>query len=243
MGAWWSMPSCSSWNDADSEKIVSPCWTAITRRVENERPSRTRSTRYTIGTLGSPARTKYECSEWTRRSGSTVRPAATSAWPATCPPKTRCHRERVLTPRKMSRSTSSRSSSATNPSTASCPASASSVSAMPQDVTDVVHPDRVRRPGRRRRCAGHDDHEIVRTADTAADERRVDLPHHLVGGLHRPHEMGLGAPQQRHLTLHRLERSEHEQPRLRLQPREPAGRVAGLGERDQGDRTQRVGDV
>ena len=36
-------PSCGSWNDADREKIGSPCWIASTRRVVNERPSRTRS--------------------------------------------------------------------------------------------------------------------------------------------------------------------------------------------------------
>ncbi len=38
-----SRPSCGSWNDADSEKIASPRWTASTRRVVNECPSRTRS--------------------------------------------------------------------------------------------------------------------------------------------------------------------------------------------------------
>ncbi len=36
-------PVCGSWNDADREKIGTPCWIASTRRVVNERPSRTRS--------------------------------------------------------------------------------------------------------------------------------------------------------------------------------------------------------
>ena len=62
---------------------------ARTRRVVNERPSRTRSTSKTIGTRGSPGRRKYECRECTARSGSTVRPAAIRACPATWPPKTR----------------------------------------------------------------------------------------------------------------------------------------------------------
>ena len=39
--------------------------------------------------LGSPGRMKYACSECTRRSAGTVRPAATRAWPATWPPNTR----------------------------------------------------------------------------------------------------------------------------------------------------------
>jgi hypothetical protein len=38
-----SSPSCASWNEADNEKIGSPFWIASTRRVVNERPSRTRS--------------------------------------------------------------------------------------------------------------------------------------------------------------------------------------------------------
>ena len=44
------------------------------------------------GTVGSPGRMKYACSECTGRSSGTVRPAATSACPATCPPYTRCTR-------------------------------------------------------------------------------------------------------------------------------------------------------
>src|ERR1043166_60752 len=40
--------------------------------------------------------------------------AATSAWPSTCPPKTRCERSLGLTPRKMFSSIGSRSSSRIN---------------------------------------------------------------------------------------------------------------------------------
>ncbi len=63
---------------------------AVTRRVVNDRPSRSRSTWYTIGTPGCPGRRKYACSECTGRSPLGGAAAATSAWPATWPPKTRC---------------------------------------------------------------------------------------------------------------------------------------------------------
>ena len=46
---WCSKPSSSLWNEALMAKMGWPCWMAVTRRVENERPSRTRSTRYTRG--------------------------------------------------------------------------------------------------------------------------------------------------------------------------------------------------
>ena len=39
------------WNDAARLKIACPCWMATTRRVVKLRPSRMRSTSYTIGTL------------------------------------------------------------------------------------------------------------------------------------------------------------------------------------------------
>ncbi|CAM5658450.1 hypothetical protein STENM327S_08997 [Streptomyces tendae] len=94
-------------------KIVRPCCTAVTRRVVNDRPSRSRSTWYTIGTPGRPGRRKYACSECTGRSPSVVRPAATSAWPATWPPKTRCSDSSGLRPRKMLTSICSRSSRST----------------------------------------------------------------------------------------------------------------------------------
>src|SRR5690606_39627277 len=58
-------------------------------------------------------RRKYACSECTGRSPSVVRPAATSAWPATWPPNTRCNDSCGLRPRKMSTSIRSRSSRAT----------------------------------------------------------------------------------------------------------------------------------
>jgi len=60
-------------------KIVRPCCTAVTRRVVKDRPSRTRSTWYTIGTPGRPGRRKYACSECTGRSPSVVRAAACGA--------------------------------------------------------------------------------------------------------------------------------------------------------------------
>ena len=48
------LPSSGWWKEAVRLKIVRPCWTAVTRRVVNDRPSRTRSTWYTIGTPGMP---------------------------------------------------------------------------------------------------------------------------------------------------------------------------------------------
>ena len=41
-------------NEADIVKIGRPCCSAWTRRVENERPSRVRSTSYTMDLEGSP---------------------------------------------------------------------------------------------------------------------------------------------------------------------------------------------
>ena len=52
IASWCSMPLWSVWNDADIEKIVSPCWIALTRRVQNDPPSRSRSTMYTVGRPG-----------------------------------------------------------------------------------------------------------------------------------------------------------------------------------------------
>ena len=57
-GIWWSRPISGRWNDADMKKIGLPCWTATERRTENDRPSRTFSTVYVIGSAGSPGRTK-----------------------------------------------------------------------------------------------------------------------------------------------------------------------------------------
>src|SRR5690349_18012833 len=71
-----------------------------------------------IGTVGSPGRRKYACSECTGRSPSTVRPAATIAWPATCPPNTRWRSSLGETPRKRLTSSGSRSSSAIRSSSA-----------------------------------------------------------------------------------------------------------------------------
>src|SRR5688572_15318928 len=64
-----------------------------------------------MGALKSPRRRKYECSECTRRSGSTVRLAAISAWPSTCPPKTCGLPMSRLSPRNRLISRRSRSSS------------------------------------------------------------------------------------------------------------------------------------
>ena len=89
IGSAWSTPGSSIWNEADIVKIGLPFWMATTRRVVNDTPSRVRSTWYTIGCRGLPGRRKYECSECTRRSLGTVRPAAISACAATCPPNTR----------------------------------------------------------------------------------------------------------------------------------------------------------
>ena len=76
--SWCSMPSWSTrWKEADMEKIGSPSWMAVTRRVAKLRPSRRRSTWKTVGTSGMPGRMKYPCREWTCLSESTVRTAAT----------------------------------------------------------------------------------------------------------------------------------------------------------------------
>ncbi len=58
MAVWWSMPSSRTWKEAERWKIGLPCWTATTRRVVKDRPSRIRSTLYTIGAPGSPGRRK-----------------------------------------------------------------------------------------------------------------------------------------------------------------------------------------
>ncbi|BCJ50982.1 hypothetical protein Asp14428_24570 [Actinoplanes sp. NBRC 14428] len=57
-GEWWSRPSSTTWNEADMKKMVLPCCWAVERRTEKERPSRMVSTVKSIGTVGSPGRTK-----------------------------------------------------------------------------------------------------------------------------------------------------------------------------------------
>ena len=57
-GSWYAGPSSGTWNEAARLKIVSPCWTASTRRVVNEPPSLTGSTVYRIGAPVSPGRRK-----------------------------------------------------------------------------------------------------------------------------------------------------------------------------------------
>ena len=44
IGRAYSRPGSARWNEAESVKIGLPCWIAVTRRVVNDRPSRTRST-------------------------------------------------------------------------------------------------------------------------------------------------------------------------------------------------------
>ena len=44
MGNWWDSPGSSTWNEADRLKMARPCWMATTSRVENDLPSRMRST-------------------------------------------------------------------------------------------------------------------------------------------------------------------------------------------------------
>ena len=58
IGAAWSKPSSGAWKLAAMLKITLPCWMATTRRVVKEPPSRRRSTSYSTGTRGSPARRK-----------------------------------------------------------------------------------------------------------------------------------------------------------------------------------------
>jgi hypothetical protein len=45
-------------NEADMVKMALPSWSAVTRRAENDRPSRSRSTRNEIGRPLSPGRKK-----------------------------------------------------------------------------------------------------------------------------------------------------------------------------------------
>ena len=81
-----SGPGLGSANEAAMLKMTSPFWMATTRRAENEKPSRSRSTWKTVGRSGLPARRKYPCSECGRRPPGTVSAAAYSACAATWPP-------------------------------------------------------------------------------------------------------------------------------------------------------------
>lgn len=49
-----SSPGSGSWKEAISSKIGFPSWLAVTRRVENDRPSRVRSTSRRTGSAGWP---------------------------------------------------------------------------------------------------------------------------------------------------------------------------------------------
>ena len=53
-----SMASSSTWYEAVISRITPTDWRAVTRRVRNERPLRTRSTSKRIGSVWSPERMK-----------------------------------------------------------------------------------------------------------------------------------------------------------------------------------------
>ena len=81
--SWWSSPASGTWKEQLIDRIGLPCWMAWTRRVENDRPSRIRSTLKVIGWVSSPGRMKYAWRECSRRSAPpstarTVRPLATT---------------------------------------------------------------------------------------------------------------------------------------------------------------------
>ena len=61
----------------------------LTRRAENDRPSRRVSTSNSKSWRISPAAMKYPCTEWGSRLGETVFDAAISDCAITCPPYTR----------------------------------------------------------------------------------------------------------------------------------------------------------
>ena len=58
ISSWWSSPPSGSWKEQLIDRIGLPCWIAWTRRVENDRPSRIRSTLKVIGWVSSPGRMK-----------------------------------------------------------------------------------------------------------------------------------------------------------------------------------------
>jgi hypothetical protein len=55
---WISGPPSSTWYEAVISRITPVDWRAVTRRVRNERPLRTRSTSKRIGSVWSPERMK-----------------------------------------------------------------------------------------------------------------------------------------------------------------------------------------
>ena len=89
----------------------------------------------------------------TGRSGSTVRPAATSACAATWPPKTRCCASSGLTPRKRLTSSGSSSRSSSNSSSGDRPTRAASYSRRRRSRLEELGRDGLRARGRRRRSA------------------------------------------------------------------------------------------
>ena len=132
------------------KKMGLPCWNATERRTEKDRPSRDVLNRVHDGLGGSPPRDEIAVQRVDRRDGSTVRPAATSAWPATWPPNTRGGPTGGLTPSKRSvPQRRSRSSTRSRRSTAAWPV-ASSARRSPwfDERADLVHAQGVRRAGR-----------------------------------------------------------------------------------------------
>src|SRR5690242_1355615 len=146
---------------------------------------------------------KYACRECTSRSSGTVRPAATSACAATCPPNTRGRLCGGLTPRNRLTSSVSRSRRRTSPSSASWPVAGSVEVVTPRILSaeivlaQPVHPDQVRGARRAGRRARDDDHEVAALEPLDGEHRVVDLAHHGVGGGDEVHEERLHPPRQR----------------------------------------------
>src|SRR6478735_3485221 len=210
-------------------KIGLPCWIATTRRVVNDTPSRTRSTWYTIGCRGLPGRRKYACSECTRRSLGTVRPAAIRACAATCPPNTLTGEISGETPRYRLSSMRSRSSNATSASTTPCPRGTPSISSSTAAVSSVtsvcvtqpVHPDEVGGARGVGRSPRHDDHDVTRFVAGDLQHGQVDLLDHGVGGVHGWGDEGPHPPGERQLVPNRFTRGEGQDGQRSVQPRQP----------------------
>ena len=97
------------WNEASSEKIAWPCWMAVTRRVVKEPPSRMPLDLVDDRHVGVARPHEIAVQRMDMAVGSTVRCAATSAWPMTWPPNTRCQSTLGLRPRYRLCSSCSRS--------------------------------------------------------------------------------------------------------------------------------------
>src|SRR3982751_3625830 len=158
-----------------------------------------------IGTLGSPPTRKYACSECGARP-STVRIAATSACPITCPPNTRCQRSCGLRPRNRFTSSCSRLSTSSMAWTAAAdmafsrvkpeeaatpPRKSSRAALLRRDEAavpirrEIIRMDRVGEGARL--------HESVRGAwRAAADRRHLDCSAKIAGLADRLHSVEAG---------------------------------------------------